>query len=116
MSRRKNQVKVLIELIKVHRQHESLIKQVAQLHDKEKSFIDWLAILERSAFRVGDHVMIQNNVHHTASGNGCSPLATVRFTKKDKARQIWVYITTAKRVKILLIFTSEVQHTAIDTL
>ena len=79
-----------MELSKIHRKRESLITQWGELVKKEKSFIEWLKMLEGAAFREGDHVIIENDVC-----NQNSRFATVRYTKTNRNGQIWVYITSA---------------------
>ena len=86
MSGIKAQVKVLMELNKIQRQRESLLKKNDKLLKKERTFVNWLANLEGSAFCTGDMVII--------GYDNPSSYGTVRFCKKDKNGLTWVYITT----------------------
>ena len=80
-------VRALMEMMKLHRRRETLIRQAGELTKRERSFITWLAMLESAAFRPGDNVVIDNPKDQFR-------IAVVRFTKTNTSGQTWVYITT----------------------
>ena len=89
-----SQARLFRELTKFQQQRDRIIKQVNALTKKQDAFVKWVSDLEATAFRSGDTVRIQNPKRVLPGQIVQRSLATVRFVKRNKKGQLWVYITT----------------------